>query len=109
MAYVAVITAACSSDVWTKHPAFLQNVKNLIDGLNVDYKFKIFSEGAQKSSYDSDDLLTISRKYTAGFKITVVLESMDTIQLFEKNLAGECAKVTSDYYLRVRTRTKLAE
>lgn len=109
MAYVAVITAACNSDVWTKHPDFIKNVKNLIDGLNVDFKFKIFSEGVQKSSYDSDDLLTISRKFTAGFKLTVVLDSMDTIQLFEKNLASECAKVTSGYYLRVRTRTKLAE
>ncbi len=109
MALVAVITAACNSDVWTKHSAFITNVKNLIDGLNVDYKFKIFTEGVQKSSYDSDDLLAISKKYSAGFKITVVVDSMDTVHLFEKNLASECAKVTSDYYLRVRTRTKLAE
>lgn len=109
MALVAVITAACNSDVWTKHSDFIKNVKNLVDGLNVDYKFKIFTEGVQKSSYDSDDLLAISRKFIAGFKLTVVIDSMNTLHLFEQNLASECAKVTSDYYLRVRTRTKLAE
>lgn len=109
MAYVAVITAACDSDVWTKHSDFIKNVKNLIDSLKVDFKFKIFTAGAQRSSFESDDLLAISKKYSAGFKITVVVDSMDTLQLFEKNLANECAKVTSDYYLRVRTRTKLAE
>ena len=108
MQYDVYVVAACDSDVWTKHPAFLQNVKNLIDGLEVDYKFKIFSAGAQRSSWDSEDLLTISRKFTAGLKLSFSADSYGTVQTFENNLAAECAKVTADYNLRVRTRNHKA-
>ena len=109
MEYLVQVTAACDSDVWTKHPAFLQAVKNLIDGLNVDYKFKIFSAGAQRSSYDTEDLLAISRKFTAGLKMSFCISSLSAVQLFESNLASECAKVASDYLLKVRVRTKRSD
>ena len=104
MKYLVQAVAACDSDVWTKHPDFIKNVKTLIDGLGVDYKFKIFSAGAQRSSWDSEDLLSISRKFTAGLKLGFSVDSLSTVQTFENNLASECAKVTSDYHLRVRTR-----
>ena len=96
--------AACNSDVWTKHSAFLSEVKTAIDALGVDYKFKIFSAGAQHSSWDSEDLLTISRKFTAGCKIGFTADTESTVTTFTNSLKTACAKVTADYYLKIRTR-----
>ena len=107
MEYSVNVIAACDSDIWTtdteKFPA---TVKSLIDGLNVDYRFKIVSAGAQRSSWDSDDLLTISRHFTSGIKASFTVNSLDVVHEFENNLASACKKIDANHRLKIRTRSK---
>lgn len=108
MKYDVNVTAACDADIWTTDTAkFPADVKQIIEDLNVDYKFKIISAGAQKSSWDSEDLLTISRHYTSGVKASFTVDSLSDVQSFENKLASACSKLDSDYKLRIRTRNHL--
>ena len=108
MKYDVNVIAACDADIWTtdteKFPA---NVKKIIDDLNVDYKFKVISAGAQKSSWDAEDLLTISRHYHSAVKATFTLDSLTDVQTFENELASECHVLDSDYKLKIRTKNHI--
>lgn len=108
MKYEVNVIAACDADIWTTNTAtFPADVKKTIEDLNVDYKFKITSAGAQRSSWDSEDLLTISRHYTSVVKATFSLDSLSDVQTFETNLSEICSKLDSDYKLKIRTKNRI--
>ena len=107
MEYNVNVIATCESDIWTTDTEqFPATVKNLISGLNVDYRFKIVSAGAQRSSWDSDDLLTVSRHFSSGLKASFTVDSLNTVQSFENSLASACSKLDATYKLKVRMKTK---
>ncbi len=108
MKYEVNVIAACDADIWTTDTAkFPANVKKIIDDLNVDYKFKVISAGAQKSSWDAEDLLTISRHYHSAVKATFKVDSLSIVQSFENKLAAICAKLDTDYKLKIRTKNHI--
>ena len=108
MGYDVNIVASCDSDVWnTNTEKFPATVKGLIDNLNVDYKFRIISGGVQRTSFDSDDTIGISRHFTSGLKAAFTVDALSDAQTFENNLASACKKLDSDYKLRVRLKNHL--
>lgn len=107
MEYDVNVIAACDSDIWSSETEkFVSTIKTLIDGLNVDYKFKIVTSGAQRSSWDSDNLLTISRHFTSGLKASFTVNALDVVNEFEKKLASACNKIDTYHRLKIRIRSK---
>lgn len=107
MEYNVNVIAACDSDLWSSDTEkFAATIKTLIDGLNVDYRFKIVTSGAQRSSWDSDDLLSVSRHFTSGLKASFSVNSLDAVHEFENNLASACNKIDTNHRLKIRTRSK---
>ena len=108
MGYDVNIVASCDSDVWnTNTEKFPATIKSLIDDLNVDYKFRIISGGVQRTSFDSEDTIGISRHFTSGLKAAFTVDSLSDVQTFENNLASACMKLDTNYKLRVRLKNHL--
>ena len=105
MKYDVNVIAACEDSVWDSDTGnFPATVKKLISDLNVDYKFKITSTGAQRSSWDSEDLLTVSRHFISSVKASFTVDSLSTVQTFENSLASACNKIDTNYKLKIRTK-----
>ena len=109
MKYDVNVIAACDADIWTTDTAaFPANVKQIIEDLNVnDYKFMVTSAGAQRTSFDSEDVITIGKHYHSAVKATFSLDDLSKMQTFENKLDSACKKLDSDYKLKIRTKNHI--
>ena len=109
MSYDVNVTAVCEDSLWDSDTEkFPANVKSLIDGLNVDYKFKIVSAGVQRTSYDSENTIGISRNFISSVKASFTVDELGTVQNFENSLASGCNKIDTNYKLRIRTKNHIS-
>ena len=108
MKYDVNVTAVCEDSHWDSDTEkFPATVKNLINNLNIDYKFKITSAGVKRTSYDSEDTIGISTHYVSGVKVSFTVDSLSTVQDFENDLAGACSKIDTNYKLKIRTKNHI--
>lgn len=108
MSYDVNVTAVCEDSLWDSDTEkFPADVKSLIDSLNVDYKFKIVSAGVQRTSYDSENTIGISRNFINSVKASFTVDELSTAQSFENSLASVCSKIDTKYNLKIRTKNHI--